>query len=115
MMTDQKLKSIAEGYKDYILNRFSQSSKLGFLEVQISKNKNGYGLVVCFGAGWCNTPWHNELMDFVHKLDERVKAKYPEFTGFSRCGYASMNAVAAAGGMISERKLFQQMSYPEIY
>lgn len=115
MLSDQKLKSIADGYKTYVMHNFPQRCKLGYLEVQISERKEGYQLCVCFGAGWCNTPWHDELMDFVRALDKRVQTKYPSITSVSHCGYASMGAKVVSGGMFHEGKLFKQMSYPEMY
>lgn len=117
-MTHSEAQRIVDGYYQYAKCNFKRFNRLGYFKVTVSKAfrvEGKFELSVQFGAGWGNQPWGDELLDFFRDLNLRVKAKYPQFHETSMCGYTSSDGIASLGGMISERLLREQMSYPERY
>ena len=115
IINQSEAQRIAQGFFDYSKSNFKHFDKLGYFEVQINTFDKDTDITLCFGAGWCNTPWHNDLMDFYNDLLDRVQKKYSFISSKSLCGYASCKTVAKVGGMLDEYKLRTQMRYPEQY
>lgn len=116
IMSQSEAQRIAQGFYDYSKANFKHFNKLGYFEVQVNNCFDKQTeLSLSFGAGWCNTPWHDDLLSFFDSLVDRVQKKYPTITHKTLCGYSCRNSIAKVGGMISEQKLFNQMRYPEQY
>ena len=118
-ISKMELDRIARGFYNYTLANFKYAKRLGYLQVLVEDAMNSKEgskkLVVCLGAGWCNTPWHEDLVKFLDCLIDRVKVKYPFITSNSLCGYAGSPGAIKFGGLIDEEKLTRQMMFPEKY
>ena len=116
-MTNPKRQQIIEGARKYILDNFSNASKLGYLEVSSTViRENKIDMTFAFGAGWSNTPYHDELIEFCNELGTKIRKKYPDFLSIGYCGYTSGGRKRLqTGGLISDSKLVKQMAYPEKY
>lgn len=110
----KKAEEIANGYYKYFQDCFPHFDKMGYLQIQIYKSGGKIGMSLCFGAGWGNTPWYEELNAFAESTNRRVKRKYTMIDHINLCGYSAMGEyLAMTGGILDPEKLKAQMRYPE--